>query len=395
MDIGLGQSLFNLIGIGVFFYGILLAALLLFSKGTHKSANRMLALIILIGVWYVIAAILVLTGKFVYIASFFRVGLPSFYAVPPLILWYVKSRIDQNFRVKPIDFLHFIPVVFTIFDSIPFHLLSAQEKVNVLQMMSSDLRNIMEIRTGLIPDYLHFFIRPIHGLVYTSVAGWYLYDSLKDKKLRKEIESQSRLKTWFILFISFFSLIYLALFLTNLVWVALPYGHEELSLISLIPSTLSVIIFLAVHIFLVFNTHIIFGKQTPKPKANGATIAFDKNAETINSIDLQEIDKLVVEKQIFKNPKITAPEVANMAGISPHTFSNALNNNLGKSFPDFINTYRIQYVIAELKKGMNSSMSIEGIATEAGFASRSAFYNSFKKITGLTPSEYLKSQEKA
>lgn len=397
MEGDISQGLFNLVGIGVVFYGVLVASLLLFSKSPHKFANRMLAIIMLIGIWYITAAILVLTGNFVHIASFFRIGLPSFYAIPPLIFWYVQARIDKSFRIKPLAYLHLLPVLLTIIDSIPFHLQSAEEKVQIVQTMSNDLRNILKVRTGLIPDYLHFFIRPVHGVIYTTLAAIYLRKVLADKKQRKEIECQKNLKTWFILFISFFTLIYIGLFITNFIWIGLPYPLKELSRISLIPSSICVGIFLAIHIFIFFNLSSIFGKETvskPKPQPTPSVQPEEKLPEETPKNDkvLTEIDKFIIENEIFKNPKITAPEIASMIGIPPHTFSSILNNQYGKRFPDFINTYRINFVIAELDKGTNGNMSIEGIATEAGFASRSAFYNSFKKITGLTPSEYIKNQ---
>ena len=61
-------------------------------------------------------------------------------------------------------------------------------------------------------------------------------------------------------------------------------------------------------------------------------------------------------------------------------------------FTDLINGIRIKYAISELQNGKNENMSIEGIAVESGFASRSAFYTSFKKITGQTPSQFLQKE---
>jgi AraC-like DNA-binding protein len=44
-----------------------------------------------------------------------------------------------------------------------------------------------------------------------------------------------------------------------------------------------------------------------------------------------------------------------------------------------------------LKDGAANSLTLESIGEMAGFNSRGAFIKVFKKYTGFTPSEYLKS----
>lgn len=36
------------------------------------------------------------------------------------------------------------------------------------------------------------------------------------------------------------------------------------------------------------------------------------------------------------------------------------------------------------------ALTIAALATEAGFSSRAAFYNAFRKFTGTTPKDFLK-----
>ena len=40
-------------------------------------------------------------------------------------------------------------------------------------------------------------------------------------------------------------------------------------------------------------------------------------------------------------------------------------------------------------------MTLEGIASEVGFNSRTTFFNAIKKSTGLSPSEYISQIRKA
>lgn len=390
MDGGMGLNVFNLLSVGVVFYGLLVVLLLLTAKSPHRISNVMLALIIAIGVWYIITSLLILTGTFNSVAYLFRVGLPFYYAVPPLLYLYVKSRSDKNFKLRYVQLWHFLPILLAAVDLLPFYLLDAETKKEMVRQVSGNLQNVLTVRTGILPDISHILIRPVQGLVYVLLSAFYLRRVLRDKKMRKELEASKRLKTWLVLFTGFFGIIYLGLIIVNVIWIALSFEPWVLLRYTLVPFFLCLVPFMVLQIFLFFNTNLIFGRISLKPRSQTES---ERALEPgpAEQLQLLEIEKRVLESQLFKNPKITAPEVANFLGMPPHAFSAMLNAG-GKKFTDFINRHRINYVIAQLDKGSNQNMSIEGIATEAGFASRSTFYAAFKKITGLTPSEYLKNK---
>lgn len=61
------------------------------------------------------------------------------------------------------------------------------------------------------------------------------------------------------------------------------------------------------------------------------------------------------------------------------------------SFSNLINKHRIEYFIALSKNPSYSNFSIEALAKEAGFSSRTALYKPFKKFHGGTPIEFINS----
>jgi AraC-like DNA-binding protein len=67
-----------------------------------------------------------------------------------------------------------------------------------------------------------------------------------------------------------------------------------------------------------------------------------------------------------------------------------LNKELKKSFHEFVNEYRNQEAIKLMSDPDYDHFSLQGIAEEVGFNSKSSFNRSFKKHTGKTPSEFLK-----
>ncbi|MDW3652093.1 MAG: helix-turn-helix domain-containing protein [Bacteroidia bacterium] len=133
-----------------------------------------------------------------------------------------------------------------------------------------------------------------------------------------------------------------------------------------------------------YYTHL---HQLPKAskRYNGKKIEDEKADELI-----EKLQQKVEAGQLFLQPKLTLEGLAKQLHIPRHQLSQLLNDNLGKSYSLFINEYRIEYAKALLLQEEN--LSIEAIAYEVGFNSKSSFYSIFKKLSGETPASFKSRQ---
>lgn len=95
--------------------------------------------------------------------------------------------------------------------------------------------------------------------------------------------------------------------------------------------------------------------------------------------------------QSFRDKGLRLQFLAKEIGLSSHKLSIVLNSYLNKSFIDYINQYRINWIKESLRNPeIVQNFTLEALAYSAGFSSRSAFYNAFKKLVGMSPVEYTK-----
>jgi len=90
------------------------------------------------------------------------------------------------------------------------------------------------------------------------------------------------------------------------------------------------------------------------------------------------------------NPELNLKNLSDELLIPQHQLSQLINQKFNKNFFDLINSYRVEEAKLRLKNMENGNLTVEGIGTECGFGSPSAFYRAFKKNTGITPGQYLK-----
>lgn len=119
------------------------------------------------------------------------------------------------------------------------------------------------------------------------------------------------------------------------------------------------------------------------------------NNKYINKIDekvANELHEKIITffevKKIYTTPNLTLPLLAQELNIRPQLLSQFLNDNVQKSFTQFINEYRVQEAKRLLKE--NTDLKIDAVGMECGFNSSSTFYSAFKKITGVTPATFQK-----
>ena len=96
------------------------------------------------------------------------------------------------------------------------------------------------------------------------------------------------------------------------------------------------------------------------------------------------------KEKLYRQSNLKLEQLSAHTGITTKQISFILNQHFKKGFNDFINEYRVQEAIDQMNENALQNTTMEGIALDVGFSSRSTFYRAFKKVTGQTPTAYLK-----
>jgi AraC-like DNA-binding protein len=104
--------------------------------------------------------------------------------------------------------------------------------------------------------------------------------------------------------------------------------------------------------------------------------------------DAEKIKTFIEEHKLYLDKNLTLDELASQLFWPRHQLSLVINNGLGMTFFELINTYRVKESLEIISKLKNSTLKIDQIADMSGFNSRAAFYKAFKSHTGKTPTEY-------
>ena len=134
-----------------------------------------------------------------------------------------------------------------------------------------------------------------------------------------------------------------------------------------------------------------FGNKTDLPvedvRVDDSRSKADNSDASAYASIMDRIHRQMEFKQIFRSKGLTVAELAEAVGSNRSYVSASINQTTGQNFSDYVNSWRIEYA----KKLMQTTeMTLAEIADAAGFTDRTSFYRSFKKITGMSPSEWLK-----
>lgn len=121
------------------------------------------------------------------------------------------------------------------------------------------------------------------------------------------------------------------------------------------------------------------------PKINPEILNVD------NSVYLHQIlDEYLLNEKSFLRRRYSIQDLAQETGIAMHQLSAFLNKERGMNFNDFINQYRIHYCLQFLQASVIKKMNLFELAGICGFSNRNTFTCSFKKVTGETPSAFIR-----
>jgi AraC-like DNA-binding protein len=103
-----------------------------------------------------------------------------------------------------------------------------------------------------------------------------------------------------------------------------------------------------------------------------------------------QIEQLMTEGKIYNDPLLTIDSLAQKLKTRQHYISSVINRCTNKNFNTFINEYRVKEAVLLLSREDILNYSIDYVASSSGFKDRINFYRVFKKVTGLSPTDFRK-----
>ncbi|MBC7828515.1 MAG: AraC family transcriptional regulator [Chitinophagaceae bacterium] len=403
------MSFILIINIVGFCLGLLACIILLFANKTQRYANNFLVICLAGLTLSMFQAILTNSGYLNRYPHLFRVFSPVFYMIMPAAYLYLRAILFDETRLRRSDLLHFIPAVLHFFELLPWYLTDATTKREVIDRFLTSPDFVIQLKEGLLPAYTHNFIRSILSIGYVIAMHRLLWKTsfVKEGPFRIIWSVAFR---WLQVFC--YSLTFLIIFFFGtLVLPAHTIGRTNM--INIIISSLLIVI----NFYLFSKPQILYGIphiQHLSNKQFAETITIEEPARLLSEIDHEPspdkqpsstesthsaLDYLaayqpVVEKHLsdakpFLKQGYSLVQLSEETGIPRHHLSALLNKMYGNRFNDFINRYRIQYITQNMDDPEWPKLTLEGIARQAGFNSRTTFFNAIKKFTGLPPSEFL------
>ena len=339
--------------------GVVLSAIFILKSSIRKSNSLYLVL-------FLLSFSLFLLGKNLYWGSFYLenphfimsvISLPLLFG--PFLFLYMVPR-----KPKWVRLLHFIPFLLVLTDHIPFYILDKQSKVHFLEEM---------VYTG--DTNARFFI---YRIIILSQTIYYL---IQMKNFVGQYHFSSRIK-W-LRTVSFlfggFGIIYL--------FQMVVYGF--FNSVSNIALYFAILMLAMACIILFLFTKIIVVPELLKWKdqhgQNGSGL---KDLEDFQIV----ITKLMMDEKLYTNPRLRVVDLAHRLDLTEQQLSRSISMAYHMNFHEFVNSYRIADAKTFLRQPEYENYTIDAIASEVGFKSKSSFYEAFRKLVGTTPSVYKKAR---
>ena len=325
---------------------------------------------------------------------------PLFLTVGPILYFYVRGVLRDDYRLSKTDWLHFVPALILCINILPHLFSSYEDKIEFATRVLQNPAEILKNKNLFVPSVVNFVFRPLIGLIYVLICIRLMF--LKFKYERPENKQAKLIYTWLVFLIFSTLLVYTSfLIFTIFSFQTLDYKIAEVKGYYFLNLTLIGLVLF--NVSLLFFPNILYGlpqldfvlpnkikdpaaEQLPKKVVRSFEIS-DEKLQLLHD----KIEQYCQTKP-YLNPEFSLSTMSADTDIPVHHLSYYFNEHLNINFNAWKNDHKINYVIELIDNGSNELLTLDALAKQAGFGSRTTFFNAFKQKMGLTPSEFLNKQ---
>jgi AraC-like DNA-binding protein len=384
--------------------GVFLVSVLA-TQRRNQTANRLLAVAMLAFSLHLTSTVYYAAGLVEKYPHFFGVSYPSPLLYGPLVYLYAVTASDRTRRLGWRDWLHFVPYALAVVAMLPVLLQSGADKVEFYRSLQRG------VTTPLIKvvDPLKF----VSGLAYAVVTLLFL--RRHRQRVKESYASLERVNLQWLFQIGLGSAAIWALAtsfeLAGGLGLAVPDRADDV--VSL---AIAVLVYATGYMALrqpeIFNYAAVRVRTAEHPIVAPPAASFAPPAlaavpapvdapvpvvprydrSGLTDEEASELRTALVDtmerEQLYKDSDLTLADLADRLDTTPHKLSEVLNAELGQTFYDFVNGYRVRDVQRRIADDSSRNLKILALAMDAGFASKSTFNAVFRQHTGVTPSSY-------
>ncbi len=312
----------------------------------------------------------------------------------PLLYLYTTSLTKKN-EIRKIHLLYFLPIVISYALFFDFFQLSSEEKISIYNTGGVGYENVLFINSALI----------IFSGIFFTILSFLKLKAYK-KKLKNEFSNTEKINlNW---------LQYLIIGM-SIIWFVVVFASSDNQIYTIVVLFMIFIGYFGIRQEGIFTkrmalplvSHQNDNLQFPFIDNTGLTISKEEKSQIIQTSKYEKsgltnetameihclLSQRIDEEQLYINPELTLNELAQVLDVHPNNLSQVINTFENKNFYDYINSKRIEHFIKLTSNPENRKFTILSLAFDSGFNSKSSFNKYFKKVTEVTPSEFIKTLE--
>lgn len=303
---------------------------------------------------------------------------PLLFTIAPLLYLHIGKSFGQRIGLKSL--WHFLPSLLCLLSFLPFYMMPATEKVEVLK--SVETVDGFEVPAEQM------------AMMLAQMLQMLIYSWLSVKKanaqnaiLKQRLSNGSLLHLgWLITISKAFFGISLLFLITN----ALAFSFQKNSVAIDYITVLTV----AILVFGLAFTAIAQPKLfMASPLANGKMNGDQPLSEDENL--WKRIQDFMRDEKPYLEEELRIELLADKIGLPYYKLSTLINQEYKGSFFEFVNFYRVEHAKELLADGTQNDLKILAVAMESGFSNKATFNRVFKNHTNTTPSVFRKTAQKS
>jgi AraC-like DNA-binding protein len=330
---------------------------------------------------------------------------PAYLLVGPLLYFYVRGVLADDFIWKNTDWFHIAPALIQLIAISPYlFTVSFSEKITLVQELTQNSDEVLSMRFNMFFSTLqNSLFRFLSVIIYWVISFRLILQFLFKSRSSISYNLQRSVVIRWLLYL------HISFLILNTLYAVFLYRFDaELDFLN---TQASYTLQTAIAFFIIVNNlslllfpELLFGIiRTRSLKSlnvitSDLSLSLDENETQENVLPFKNHDYFLElgnrlkdymeEGRPYLSKSFNLSEASRSLNVPQHHLTLCIREIFDDNFSGFRNSYRIRDAQSILKDPSNATKTIDAIADETGFSSRTSFYKAFDRITGISPNEF-------